>query len=268
MQVSSQDEALGFTAINFPVSAINLADGTITPEWSDVLSYQNISEFGTVGTVKFSHNETHLYTLFTVDPTIEWIAVEYTSDPNNCMTDQNDGWTVYLDGRQETAVDSVYTGRTLPARDIDLGGTNDLYVEIVSQNEVTYVETVRPFNTTDIAGNDFMLAEESVVDMIFASSSHHFDPSGLYYLYITFSEVPVDPPVITRPKIVNYEEMKSTVLGIGLVAVILFINGHFILRMNLNPLSKTSRIIDSEFDRPTLKSRLNDIRNKKVTGGN
>lgn len=255
----------GFVASNFQSSSLNLNDGKVDPAWDNVTQYQKISEFGANGYVKFSHNQTYLFSLFVVDISMKWVAIEFDATPN-CMDNGHDGWTFYLDSSTHavTAHDTTYLGTAIPTNDPDEGGTNDLSIQSVVNGNYAYIEVARPLLTNDTNGHDVSFINGTMMDVKFASNVHHFDPSPVYYLYVTFGSGNVAPPKV--PAKFDYQQAETIIFIVVVILAIAFILTHIIIRMILRPLGAYPRIIDENFVRPTFKSRWREIFGEKIGG--
>lgn len=255
----------GFVASNFKSSSLNLHDGTVDSAWNSVTQYQNISEYGANGYVKFSHNATYLFSLFVVDISLKWVAIEFQAT-ENCMDNGHDGWTFYLDSSTHavTAHDTTYLGTAIPTDDPAEGGVNNLAIQSVINGNYVYIEVARPLLTNDTKGHDVSFVNGTMMDVKFASNAHHFDPSPLYYLYVTFSTGVIVPPKV--PQKFDYQQAETIIFFVVLFIIVAFILTHITVRMILRPLGVYPRIIDENFVRPTFKSRWHEIFGEKIGG--
>ena len=123
---TTTQSARGFIAPRVE-SEVNLNDGQVTAFWSEITTYQNISEFGEGGFVKFANNETHLFSLIVYPQSNAWVSIEFEPDPDACMTNLNDGWSFYveLNPDQVEARDIKFVGTVMPDNDAQM----DLRVE-------------------------------------------------------------------------------------------------------------------------------------------
>ena len=116
---SVTQSATGFIAPKV-LTNVSLNDGLISEFWANITSYQNISEYGEGGFVKFANNATHLYSLLVFPKDSEWVSVEFEPDPEACMTNLNDGWSFYTSESPDSvdAKDVKFVGIRKPEDDI------------------------------------------------------------------------------------------------------------------------------------------------------
>ena len=225
-------------------TSLNLTDGQIDPFWDCISDYQNVSEFGPDGYVKFSNNGSHLFSLIVCSANSEWVSVEFDADPSNCMQTEHDGWAFYIN---ETA-------NIVEARDVHFVGTrypdvddyNDLSIESIFLGDLVFIEIVRPFATEscDATGCDIVYMNASLNQVQFASKDDHYGAHTIYYLLIT--DKPIGEGAAVLPDlqtIINYDEIKLSVLNLTVVAVFGFIILHFIRRVIFSPIKHDSRVI-------------------------
>lgn len=268
------DNPTGFIAPKTTVDVI-LDDGQIASFWSKIQTYQNVSEFGTKGMVKFSNNGTHLFTLLVSSSNRAWISVEFEPDSSLCMKNLNDGWSFYIDKASETvlAKDILFKGTVIPADDVK----NDLQVESIFSDNLVYIELVRPFDTSDVQGYDIIFSNGSTNLLKFASDGNHFGVHEIYFLYIyipadtpgnettgneTTGEtiiIPADIPDIPLPDVVDLSQVKFLLLGLTPVGVFGFIILHLIRRVLTSPIKHDhERIVSSSWKPPTFVERFKD----------
>ncbi|MFX0171443.1 MAG: hypothetical protein ACFE9L_05940 [Candidatus Hodarchaeota archaeon] len=250
------DETPGFVSSKTNTT-LNLNDGQIDPFWSSVESYQNVSEYGSEGYVKFANNETHLYALLVSSASSEWISIEFDADTSACMMNQHDGWAIYIDENAKTveAKDVFFVGTRMPSED----NHNDLLAEGIFTSDLVEIEVVRLLDTTSIdsTGYDIVYQNGSIIMVQFASKSDHFGSHTFYYILTSFStlqagNVPGNVPV---PTVINYDQLKLQVLSLTMLSGFGFIILHFIRRVIISPIKHDYRLISSDI--PTKLSSSN-----------
>ncbi|MHA1994121.1 MAG: hypothetical protein ACW97Z_06245 [Candidatus Hodarchaeales archaeon] len=252
---SVTQSASGFVAPKAPAN-LNLNDGSIADFWVNVTSYQNVSEFGEGGFVKFANNETHLYSLLVFPKDSDWVSVEFEPEPDACMTNLNDGWSLYVTESPDTveAKDIKFVGVQMPDDDEQ----KDIAIESVFEDNLAYVELVRPFDTGDTDGFDIAYYNGSLNMMQFASEANHIGAHTDYYLLVTDSlagEVPDDPNV-DIPVGVNLGQIKFLLLGITPLGVIVFIIFHAFRRVYSSPIKHGyERVVGNGHKPPTFMKR-------------
>jgi len=262
-------QSSGFVSSNRKVT-LNLINGEVDSFWSNVSSYQNISEFGAGGYVKFANNETHVLSLIACVKTSEWVSIEFDADASDCMQSGHDGWTFYLDEASSSveAQDGHFVGKRRP----DIDTQNDLSIESVFSDDVVFIEVARKFDTADIEGYDIVYENQSLNMVQFASDTDHYGAHTIFYLLTNISkfeggEAPGDIPLPTDlPTIINYDQLKIDVLGITLIAGFGFIFLHLIRRVILSPIRHDYRLVSTEiptkmqnhYKVPTFKDRWNE----------
>ncbi len=253
--VSVTQSTSGFVAPIAP-SDLSLVDGQIADFWINVTSYQNISEFGEGGYVKFANNETHLYSLLVFPSDSDWVSVEFQPEPDACMTNLNDGWSLYVTENPDTveAKDIKFVGVVMPDDDAQ----KDITIESVFEGSMTYVELVRPFDTGDTDGYDIVYTNGSLNMMQFASASDHIGAHTDYYLLITDSlagDVPTNPSV-DIPTGANLGQIKFLLLGVTPVGVVVFILFHAFRRVYSSPIKhEFNRVVGNSHKPPTFMER-------------
>lgn len=242
-------QSSGFVSSNRKV-ALNLANGEVDPFWVNVTSYQNISEYGAEGYVKFANNETHVLSLIVCAVDSVWVSIEFDADASDCMQSGHDGWTFYLDEASSSVEvqDGYFVGKRKP--DIDV--QNDLSVESVFTDDLVFIEVAREFNTADTDGYDIVYENQSLVMVQFASDSDHYGAHTIYYLLTNIcnlqaGEAPGDIPLPTDlPTVINYDQLKTDVLSITLIGGFGFIFLHLIRRVIFSPIRHDYRLVSTE----------------------
>ncbi|UCG03826.1 MAG: hypothetical protein JSW11_07530 [Candidatus Heimdallarchaeota archaeon] len=251
------DDQVGFVSPKIK-GGIDLNDGEITSFWTNITDYQNVTEFGEHGYVKFANNETHLYTLIVSSTENVWISIEFEPDPSLCMKNLNDGWSFYIDEEEETvlAKDIMFIGTVIPEDDVK----NDLQIESVFSEGLVYIEVVRSFDTSDPDGFDIAFENGSTNLLQFASKKKHFGDHNKYYLYVLVSDKTEGNPIIPDiPEIVDLNQVKFLLLGVTPVGVFGFIGIHMIRRVLYSPIKHDhDRIVSSSWKPPTLVERFKD----------
>ena len=255
-------------------SRIDLNDGQIASFWSNINSYQDVTEFGESAYVKFANNGTHLFALLVSSSDNEWISVEFEPDSSMCMMNLNDGWSFYINKDAETvsAKDVMFKGTRIPTND----AKNDLFIESIFSEGLVYIETIRPFDTSDLNGYDITFHNASTNYIQFASDKNHFDFHAIFYLYIY---IPADPPSnetlssettetifiptiipdIPPPNGVDLSQVKFLLLGVTPVGVFGFVGIHLIRRVIYSPIKHDhDRIVSSSWKPPTFVERFKD----------
>lgn len=249
-------DATGFLAIKTS-SNLNLNDGMLDEIWTSVDTYQDVSEFGNGGYVKFANNGTHLFSLLVSSQDMEWISIEFEPDPSVCMTKLNDGWSFYIDKSDEAvlAKDVNFIGGKIPDDD----DVHDLSVESIFSGDLVMIEVVRLFNTEDTDGYDIVYANGSTYMTQFASSDDHFGVHNHYYLVIT-DKTSGDGFVPTGiPQVDILNQVKFLALGMTPVGLFGFIIIHFIRRVITSPIKHDyTRIASSSKKPPSIKERWNE----------
>jgi hypothetical protein len=236
---------------------VNLNDGEITSFWTNITNYQNVTEFGEQGYVKFANNETHLYALLVSSPENAWISVEFEPDPSLCMKNLNDGWSIYIDKEAETvlAKDIMFVGTVIPEDDVK----NDLQIEGVFIEGLVYIEAVRLFDTSDPDGFDIAFENGSTNLLQFASKKKHFGDHDKYYLYVHVGSEETGGIIPDIPETVDLNQVKFLLLGITPVGVFGFVGIHLIRRVLYSPINHDhDRIVSSSWKPPTLVERFKD----------
>jgi hypothetical protein len=256
---TTAQEIGGCIAPTFPESNLNLSDGAISNEWPNVETYVNLTEFGTGGFLKFSHNTTHIFTLIGVNDK-SWVAIEFEPDVDNCMVDGHDTWVFYIDqaGKSVDAVDATMRGIDVPEADVQ----NDLAYEATFQENFVYIEVVRAFDTLDTNSYDVPFMNGTEITMLVASNNDHMGSRTYYYLCVVFS----DDPENFVPNIdlgIDWNKRKDILFYGGLIFAAIFILTHITMRLILYPLKHPNSIVDSTtFKSPTIKDRLRSLKEK------
>jgi len=97
---AASQSARGFIAPNVN-SSLTLNNGQVETFWSEISTYQNISEFGDGSFVKFANNQTHLFSLLVYPQSNDWVSIEFEPEPEVCMANLNDGWSFYVEQNPE-----------------------------------------------------------------------------------------------------------------------------------------------------------------------
>ncbi|PWI47403.1 hypothetical protein CEE45_11930 [Candidatus Heimdallarchaeota archaeon B3_Heim] len=252
---SVTQSATGFIAPKV-LTNVSLNDGLISEFWVNITSYQNISEYGEGGFVKFANNATHLYSLLVFPKDSDWVSVEFEPDPEACMTNLNDGWSFYTSESPDSveAKDVKFIGIRKPEDDTQ----KNLAIESVFVDNLAYVELVRPFDTEDADGFDITYSNGSLNMLQFASKASHFGAHTDYYLLITDSiigEVPLDP-IVDIPVGANLGQIKFLLLGVTPAGVFVFIIFHAIRRVFTSPIQHGyERVVGNSYKPPTFMER-------------
>jgi hypothetical protein len=248
---------LGFVGSSIPLQDVNLSDNRIEPAWVDVDFYQDLPELGPSGQVKFANNGTHVFSLFTTTIDQKWVSVEFDAKDASCMSPDNDGWTFYIDEttKQIEGQDNSWVGTVYP----NVDAQNDLRYEAVITDDLVEIEVVRSFDTGDLTGKDVVLANNSLVYLMFASQGDHKSTRDIYYLSIQVSDT-VGIEGLNIIEGTDWVQLKNIFLYLGLFGVMMFVSAHYTVRGITRPLKKGSRIVeDSEWKPPTFKERLHDL---------
>ena len=271
-------------------SGIDLNDGQIASFWSKINSYQDITEYGGSGLVKFANNGTHLFALLVSSSNNLWISIEFEPDSSMCMKNLNDGWSFYINKAEETvlAKDVMFKGTVIPNDDVK----NDLFTESIFSEGLVYIEIIRPFDTSDLNGYDITFHNASINFLKFASDENHFGEHEVYYLYVyipadppssetpgsetpgsettgsetTGSEttdvvifIPTNIPDIPPPDGVDLSQVKFLLLGVTPIGLFGFIGIHLIRRVIYSPIKHDhDRIVSSSWKPPTFVERFKD----------
>jgi hypothetical protein len=225
-------------------TSLNLNDGQIDPFWECISEYQNVTEFGPGGYVKFSNNKSHLFSLVVCAADSEWVSIEFDADSSNCMATQHDGWAFYIDEISQTveARDVHFVGTRYPEIDDD----NDLSIESIFSGDLVFIEVMRPFATRecDSTGCDIVYMNKTVSQIQFASEADHYGAHTIYYLLITDKPIGEGYGALPDlPSIINCDEIKISVLNLTVVGVFGFMILHFIRRVIFSPIKHESRVV-------------------------
>jgi hypothetical protein len=263
---SISQTATGFVSAKV-ISNIDLTDGQTEQFWSNITVYEEISEFGPEGYVKFANNGTHLFALFVTTVDNVWISIEFEPEPEECMTNLNDGWVIYmLHNTNETlAKDIKFMGTVRPDDDVQ----KDISVESIFADSYVSIEVMRPFNTNDVEGNDITFNNGSLNMIQFASDKNHIGVRQDYYLFISDqvvagAEVTVTPEEIIIPTNIptnnfNVNQLKFILLGLTPISVFAFMIVHTARRVYSSPIENENvRAVDKSFKAPTFMERLRE----------
>lgn len=255
----------GCIAPTFPESNLDLSDGAISNEWPQVETYVNLTEFGDGGFIKFSHNTTHIFSLIGAND-MEWVAIEFESEMDDCMIDGHDTWVFYIDTTEKSVdgIDATMRGIDEPEADTQ----NDLYYEATFVEEFVYIEVVRAFDTQDLESYDIPFVNGTQLVMIVASDDDHMGDRTPYYLCVVFSDRPDFVPNIDLG--IDWTKRKDILFYGGMIFAAIFVATHITMRLVLHPLKHPNSIVDStKVKPPTLKERWNWLRQPlKVTEKN
>jgi hypothetical protein len=246
------------------LSDLSLNDAQISSFWNDITAYQNISEFGAGGYVKFANNGTHLFSLLVWPQSNAWVSIEFEPDPDLCMANLNDGWSLYVQSNPEDveARDIKFVGTVMPEDDTQ----SDLSVEGVFMDNYAYAEVVRPFDTGDSDGFDIAFYNGSLNMMQFASKDDHIGFHEDYYLLVT-DKLPgegSDDPPVDIPVGANLGQIKFILFGITPIGILIFIGFHAVRRVLTNPIEhKYERIVDNNHSPPTFMERWRETFSSK-----
>ncbi|MHA2175908.1 MAG: hypothetical protein ACXACP_14550 [Candidatus Hodarchaeales archaeon] len=225
---------------------LDLNDGQVATFWECISSYQNVTEFGSGGYVKFANNQTHLLSLVVCAPDSEWVSIEFNADATSCMQNEHDGWAFYIDESAKTveARDVYFIGTRMP----DIDSKNDLYIEALFIGDLVFIEVARPFATENCGptGCDITYMNASLNNIQFASLDDHYGAHTIYYLLITdqpVEEDPILPPNL--PRIINYDEIKFSIFNLTLIGVFGFLAIHLVRRVIISPIKHEHRLITS-----------------------
>ncbi|MHA1976355.1 MAG: hypothetical protein ACW98F_10650 [Candidatus Hodarchaeales archaeon] len=249
---------------------LNLSDGQIATFWECISSYQNISEYGPGGFVKFANNKTHLFSLVVCAADSEWVSLEFNADPTGCMQIEHDGWAFYIDEGAQTveARDVYFIGTRMP----DIDSKNDLSIESIFLDNKVFIEVVRPFTTENCGptGCDIIYMNASLNNVQFASKDDHYGAHTIFYLLVTdqpIGEDPILPPGM--PSIINYDEIKFNVFNLTVLGVLAFLILHFVRRVLISPIKHEHRLItpsmtnEGNWKAPTFKQRWTETFSKE-----
>ena len=246
-------------------NTLSLNDGLISDFWINVTQYQDISEFGNGGFVKFANNGTHLFSLMVAQKDSIWISIEFEPDPDECMINLNDGWTMYIDENtyQVVARDIKFEGYVIPDNDAQ----NDLRIESIVVDDYVQIEVVRPFDTGDTNGYDITFSNGSVNVMQFASMDDHIGTHEDFFVFVTDQSIdgidgstgddsitiPID---IDLPTGFNLNQLKFTLLGLTPLGVFVFIMFHVFRRVITRPIKHGyERVVTNDHKPPTFMER-------------
>jgi hypothetical protein len=252
----TNQSATGFIAAKAPTD-VNLNDGLLSEFWVNVTSYQNISEFGEGGYVKFANNDSHLYSLLVFPRDSGWVSVEFEPEPDECMTNLNDGWSFYTSESPDSveAKDIKFVGVRMPDDDMQ----TDIKIEAIFESNMAYVELVRPFDTSDPDGFDIVYTNGSLNMMQFASQADHIGAHKDYFLLITDSMVGEEPqdPGVDIPTGANLGQIKFLLLGATPLGVFVFIIFHAFRRVFSSPIKHDfDRVVGNSHKAPTFMERF------------
>jgi len=271
---SPSQTATGFVSAKV-ISDINLSDGQTEAFWSKITVYEEVSEFGPGSYVKFANNGTHLFSLFVCSRENEWVSIEFEPEPEECMTNLNDGWIIYINQSVNTTTvkDIKFVGTVRPQDDVQ----KDLFVESIFTVDYVFTEILRPFDTNDIAGNDITFNNGSLNMIQFASEMDHISIHQDYYLFISdqvvaraegaiipegtiIPEEIIDPEEIIIPTNIpssfNVNQMKYVLLGLTPISVLVFMIVHTARRVYSNPIENENvRVVKKSFKPPTFIER-------------
>lgn len=250
------DQMAGFIGSSIPLKDVNPNDGRIEPGWADVKIFQDLMEFGSDGQVKFANNGTHLFALLTTSIDIGWISIEFNADNLDCMDENNDGWTFYINAQsgEVEAQDVYFIGSDYPIEDIQ----NDLKFETLITGNLMQIEIIRAFNTGDGSGKDTIFSNGTLAYLRFASKAYHYSSETIYYLSIQISETGgIEELVIMEDT--DWDKLKLIILQLGILGALLFISAHIGVRVINRPLQHGNRIVNSTWKAPSFKERLHEI---------
>jgi hypothetical protein len=258
---STTDSVQGFVSGDC-AEDLNLSDGQIATFWECIFSYQNVSEFGLGGYVKFANNKTHLFSLVVCTTDSEWVSIEFNPDPTGCMQNEHDGWAFYIDeASQEVEAQDVYfIGQRMP----DIDTENDLTIESIFSGDLVFIEVVRPFATENCGptGCDIVYLNASLNNVQFASKDDHYGAHTINYLLISDQLIGEDLVLPTNlPSIINYDEIKINVFNFTILGVLGFLLLHFVRRVIISPIKHEHRLItpskikEENWSVPTFKQR-------------
>ena len=242
---------------------LNLTDDQIATFWDCISSYQNVSEFGSEGYVKFANNKTHLFGLVVCTADSEWVSIEFNADTTGCMQTGHDGWSFYIteDSQSVEAFDVYFMGTRIP----DIDSENNLIIESIFSGDLVFIEVVRPFVTNNCGptGCDITYINASLSNIQFASKDDHYGSHTIFYLLISdqlIGEGVILPPDL--PGIINYDEIKFNILSITAMSLFGFLVIHFVRRVVFSPIKHEHRLISSsmvannEWSAPNFKERF------------
>ena len=268
---STSQTATGFVSAKV-ISNINLTDGQTEDFWSNITVYQNVSEYGSGGYVKFANNGSHLFSLFVSARDNEWISIEFEPDPDECMTNLNDGWTIYINQTEDvtTHKDIKFVGTVRPEDDSQV----DISTESIFIGEYVFVEILRPFETNDIEGFDISFSNGSLNMIQFASEKEHFGARRDYYLFLTDQVVAggegtgnpdevIDPDDIIIPTDIpstfNVNQLKFIMLGVTPIGFFVFMIVHTARRVISSPIeNENTRAVNKSFRPPNFMKRFRE----------
>ena len=251
---------------------LNLNNGQTEEFWSNITIYQNVPEFGSGSYVKFANNGTHLFSLFVSSRENLWISIEFEPEPEECMTNLNDGWIIYIDQatNRTTNRDIKFVGTVKPEVDTQ----KDLLVESIFTEDQVFTEIIRPFNTSDNECNDIVFNNGSLNMIQFASEVDHISVHQDYYLLITDQIVAAPAELISPEDIINPEDIiaptnipstfnvnqiKYILLGLTPMSVFAFMIVHTARRVFTSPIENENvRVVKKSFRAPTFKERFRE----------
>lgn len=255
MTSSNVEELDGIVATKFNAE-ISLDNGIIDLAWENVTKQIHPDPIG--GSIQFAVNETHLFGLIIADISEAWISLEFDADDSGCMFSGHDGWVFYNDGTKLISKDVTFDGLIKPSDD----AINNIDVEYVYTDTKVKIEIVRKWDTECLG--DYVLANNSLVILSFASASDHYGARKLYYLQpcFTIDDVPIDfdPPIILQT---DWIAIKKTVLFVALGFSGFFIAVHFLFRNIIRPLEHGCRIVDDDFEPLHIKQRWDIFRGRE-----
>ncbi|OLS19482.1 MAG: hypothetical protein HeimC2_34670 [Candidatus Heimdallarchaeota archaeon LC_2] len=243
-------------APTYPDLDFSISDDKISDSWDEITTFANLTEFGLGGFAKFAHNETHIYLLLGTT-TKSWIAIEFDASADECMETNHDTWIFYINPTEKTlrSVDATFKGLAAP----EIDDQNDLFGEVIFNDDLIYIEALRAFNTEDQTSPDIIFSNGSSTFLTFASEENHETTRQPYFFNVQFTDIG-SIVEIESPDVINWQEIKEYVLFGAMIFAVFFALTHYIVRQKLRPLEHGSRLIDSNIvTSPKFKERWNTL---------
>ncbi|MHA1991762.1 MAG: hypothetical protein ACW981_14715 [Candidatus Hodarchaeales archaeon] len=265
---------------NFGVSAdiisystdklISISDGVVDEIWDDFQAEKLfVSEFGSGGFILTAQNGFYIFALIVYESSNTWVSIEFDAlpDTDNHMLDGHDGWTFGLGATQRQYVGDGYFigGSGEPEDDF----RDDILFETFEDESMTYVEMIRPFDTSDPDGHDVVFNSTAILDVQFASSSSHIGTGHNIYSW-TISELTpsggtVEPPPDDTGSS-NPGELSDIVFVFSFTLVLATGLVHAGLRVVSRPIKHDKRIV--QVDRLPDQPRFRDVIRRRKSKDN
>lgn len=167
-KISQTKSTADITALNDNNTGIVIGENVLSPVWSHVnKTYPTAWSDGTTnGYIQVLHDGYYLYAVVAFPTDAHWAGIEWNANTKTPMETGHDGWVFGSSGNTNFTGDYHFNGEAMPIADQQ----NDVsYNQISNANNMLIYEVKRPLDTHDLAGDDVVFNDSTVMNVRFAS---------------------------------------------------------------------------------------------------